>query len=410
VPMTGVALLDGVRVLELATGVAGPYAGKLFADYGADVVKVEPLEGDEARRWGPFLTPVPDPDTSALFLHLNTNKRSITLDAGCDRGRELAERLISSVDVVIESYRPGTLEAWGLGFEKMQAVNRSITLTSITPFGQDGPYRDYQGSEVVYWALAGMNFTREWDGRPIALGGNLAQYQAGNLAAAATMAALMQAEATGDGIHVDASHLLAQVGSASGAMTYLVGHAYTGRTSAPPRSSSEAPSARSPFGPLPNGTFRCADGAVMVSTLQAWVPRMVRVIGDPELSAIFGDAQRLAEPDAADRVYAIASAWFASRSRADAMAEAQAAGWPVTAVQSPSEVASDAHFRGRGAVIETEHPVAGMVSQPGPPFRIEGGWSHRRPAPRLGEHNREVFGDLGLTVAELSTYQDEQVI
>jgi crotonobetainyl-CoA:carnitine CoA-transferase CaiB-like acyl-CoA transferase len=408
--MTDSALLDGVRVLEFATGVAGPYAGKLFADYGADVVKIEPHEGDEARQWGPFLTPTPDPDTSALFLHLNTNKRSITLDPSCERGRELAERLISSADVVIESYRPGTLEAWGLGFEKMKAVNRSITLTSVTPFGQDGPYRDYRGSEVVYWALAGMNFTREWDGRPVTLGGNLAQYQAGNLAAAATMAALIQSEATGEGVHVDASHLLAQVGSASGAMTYLVAHAYNGRTSAPPRPSPEAPSTRSPFGPLPNGTFRCADGAVMVSTLQAWVPRMLRAIGDAELFAIFGDALRLAEPATADRVNEIASAWFACRSRADAMAQAQAVGWPVTAVQSPSELASDAHFLERGAVIETEHPVAGRLSQPGPPFHIEGSWSHRHPAPRLGQHNLEVFVDLGLTFAELSTYQAERVI
>ena len=408
--MTGVALLDGVRVLEFATGVAGPYAGKLFAGYGADVVKIEPPEGDEARQWGPFLTPTPDPDTSALFLHLNSNKRSITLDPGCNSGRALAERLISSADVVIESYRPGTLEAWSLGFEKMKALNRSITLTSVTPFGQDGPYRDYRGSEVVYWALAGMNFTREWDGRPVSLGGNLAQYQAGNLAAAATMAALIQAEATGEGVHVDASHLLAQVGSASGAMTYLVAHAYNGRTSAPPRPSPEGTPTRPPFGPLPNGTFRCVDGAVMVSTLGPWVPRMLRAIGDAELSAIFGDALRLAEPAGAERVNEIASAWFASRSRADAMAQAQAEGWPVTAVQSPSELAGDVHFLERGAVIESEHPVAGRLFQPGPPFHIEAGWSDRHPAPRLGEHNAEIFMELGLTVAELSAYQDERVI
>jgi crotonobetainyl-CoA:carnitine CoA-transferase CaiB-like acyl-CoA transferase len=408
--MTGLALLDDVRVLEFATGVAGPYAGKLFADYGADVVKVEPPGGDEARQWGPFLTPNPDPETSALFLHLNTNKRSITLDPSCDKGRELAKRLISSADVVIESYPPGTLDAWGLGFENMKAINRSITLTSITPFGQDGPYRNYRGSEVVYWALAGMNFTREWDGQPVTLGGNLAQYQAGNLAAAATMAALMQAEGTGEGIHVDASHLLAQVGSASGAMTYLVAHTYNGRTSAPPLPSPEASAARSPFGPLPNGTFRCSDGAVMVSTLQAWVPRMLRVIGDAELFAIFDDPLRLAEDDTADRVNEIASAWFASRSRAEAMVQAQAGGWPVTAVQSPSELARDAHFVQRGAVIETEHPIAGRLTQPGPPFHIEGGWSHRHPAPRLGEHNREVFMDLGLTLAELATYEAERVI
>jgi crotonobetainyl-CoA:carnitine CoA-transferase CaiB-like acyl-CoA transferase len=292
----------------------------------------------------------------------------------------------------------------------MKIVNRTITLTSVTPFGQDGPYRDYRGSEVVYWALGGMNFTREWDGRPVTLGGNLAQYQAGNLAAAATMAALMQAESSGVGVHVDASHLLAQVGSASGAMTYLVGHAYNGRTSAPSRSSPDSPQARSPFGPLPNGTFHCSDGAVMVSTLQAWVPRMLRAVGGAELSAIFDEPILLAEADTADRVNEIVSAWFASRTRADAMAQAQSAGWPVTAIQSPSELAFDAHFLERGAIIETEHPAEGRISQPGPPFHIDGGWSYRHPAPGLGEHTLEVFGDLGLSVAELSYYQAERVI
>jgi crotonobetainyl-CoA:carnitine CoA-transferase CaiB-like acyl-CoA transferase len=137
---------------------------------------------------------------------------------------------------------------------------------------------------------------------------------------------------------------------------------------------------------------------------------MLRVIGDAELFAIFDDPLRLAEADTADRVNEIASAWFASRSRAEAMVQAQAAGWPVTAVQSPSELARDAHFLERGAVIETEHPVAGRLSQPGPPFHIEGGWSHRHPAPRLGEHNREVFLDLGLTFAELAICQAERVI
>jgi len=320
------------------------------------------------------------------------------------------ERLISIADVVIESYRPGTLEGWGLGFEKMKAINRSLTLTSISPFGQDGPYRDYRGSEIVYWALAGMNFTREWDGRPVVLGGNLAQYQAGNLAAAATMAAVTQAELTGEGVHVDASHFLAQVGSASGAMTYLVAHAYNGRTSAPPRPSPEAPPMRSPFGPLPNGTFRCIDGAVMVNTLQAWIPRMLRAIGNRELSAIFSDPLRLAEPETAERINEIASAWFASRARTDAMTQAQREGWPVTAIQDPSELANDLHFRERGAVIETDHPVAGRLTQIGPPFHIDGGWSQRRPAPGLGEHNSEVYVELGLSIEDISTYQALGVI
>ncbi len=402
--------LAGVTVVELATGIAGPYMGKLFADYGADVIKIEPLRGDESRRWGPFLTGVPDDDTSALFLHLNTNKRSATLDLGHPSGQELCRELMLSVDVCTESFSPGTLARYGLDFASLHARCKSLIVTSITPFGQEGPYSPYHGNEIVYSALSGMNVTREKDGSPIMLGGNLIEYQTGNVAAMATMAAVLFEESAGEGTHIDIAHMATQLASANQSTTNLVGYAYTGRTSGrPARDPRPRRSAPSP-GPLPAGAFRCSDGAVMVTTLQSWVPRMLKAIDSAELTAIFSDPGRLADAQSGERIRTVVAEWFLSRSRRQAMAEAQAAGWPVIAVQNPAELATDPHFIERGAITEYHHPVAGPVLGLGPPFRFDDAWVFHRSAPRLGEHNSEVYGSIGLDAADLSAYRAAGVI
>ncbi len=385
--------LAGVRVLELATGVAGPYAGKLFADYGADVIKVEPPGGDEARRWGPFLDDAPDGDSSALFLHLNTNKRSVTLDLALPSGQDLLRRLVASVDVCLESFPPGTLAEWGLGFESLHGLNPSLVLTSVTPFGQDGPYRSYRATELELSAWGSMNISRTNDGRPVMLGGNLAQYQTGNVAAMATMAALLFAEAGGEGTHVDVAAIATQAGSASFTMINLLSYAYSGRTAVPTRPADTSAAMRA-MGPFLNGTFRCADGSVMVTTLPPWAPRMVTALDDPDVTAILGDPSRWGEPDAIERIQAVAEQWFGSRTRAEAMADGQAVGWPVIAIQDPGDLVHDPHFVARGAIVEVEHPAAGTVVQLGAPFRMDDGWALRRPAPQLGEHDAEVFGEI----------------
>ncbi|GAA0998098.1 CoA transferase [Acrocarpospora macrocephala] len=400
--------LAGVRILELATGIAGPYAGKLLADYGAEVIKAEPVEGDESRGRAPFLDSAPDGEWSALFLHLNANKRAVTVAAGTPGGQDLIRRLVSSADICLESFAPGALAGWGLGFEALREINPSLVLTSVTPFGQDGPYAGYRGSELVYAALGGMNATRGADRRPVAPGGNLSQYHAGCLAAAATMGALLAAEENGEGEHVDISIMAAEAASADSTMVFLTAHAYNGRTSSPPPASA-GPQVTG-LGPLPNGAFACADGTVTVSTVHQWVPRMLKVVDDPVLAEIFSDPARLAEPGTAAVVDDIVARWFRGRTKREAMLQAQALGWPVTAIQAPAELLDDPHFSSRGAVFQAEHPEAGRIAQLGPPIRLAGGWQLRRPAPRLGEHNDEVYGELGLGRTELAAYRAAGVI
>ena len=346
----------------------------------------------------------PTPTPSALFLYLNTNKRSITLDAGRDRGREFAERLISSVDVVIESYPPGTLEAWGLGFEKMQAVNRSITLTSITPFGQDGPYRDYQGQRGRLLGSGrdelhpGMGWTTD---RPGWQPGSVPGRQPGRRSDHGRADA-GRSNRRRHPRHV--SHLLAQVGSASGRHDLI--SSVTPITDGHPRhrgSSPEAPSARSPFGPLPkrdvplrrwrrNGQHACGLGPPHGAS-----HRGSGAVCDLRRRPATGRARY------ADRVHAIASAWFASRSAGPTR-------WPRPKLPAGRSPRSRAPPRWPATPTSADEGPSSRPSTPSPAWcRNLTAVPYRRwlvpPAPRSPArraHPRGLRGP-GLTVAELST-------
>jgi len=169
------AALEGVRILDLSHQIAGPYCTKLLADYGADVVKIErPPAGDPARREGPFFQDRPHLEGSALFLHLNTNKQSVTLNLKSTLGREIALRLAAESDIVVENFRPGVMAELGLNYESLRAVKADIILTSISNFGQTGPYRDLKASELTLSAMGGpMNVTGNRHSYPLKLGGNV---------------------------------------------------------------------------------------------------------------------------------------------------------------------------------------------------------------------------------------------
>ena len=190
--------LDGMRVLDFTTGVAGPYATKLLADFGASVLKVEPPEGDPARRDGPFFRNEPHPEGSARFLHLNTNKRSVTLDLDSSDAQRTVRRLAAEYDVVVEDFAPGYLAERGLGYEALDAIRPGVILVSVTPWGQWGPYVGYRQSDIVAQAMGGpMLWTGSAEREPLKLGGALAHYQAGAVAALATMVALYRNELSG---------------------------------------------------------------------------------------------------------------------------------------------------------------------------------------------------------------------
>lgn len=397
-------LFDGLRVLELAGHAAGPFAGKLFADYGADVVKVEPLEGDSARHEGPFKDDIPDPETSALFLHLNTHKRSVTLDVTTEEGRRILRRLIDQADVVLESYRPGQMAEWGLSYDELSKDHPTLVLASITPFGQSGPWRDYRGSEITLQALGGpMHLNGSAYREPLKSGGYVAQYHCGIATAYACVAARFRVAMGGKGDHIDQAIYEAQAGFRDRRTVYTTGYSYTGYVA-----KRQPPGSRVALGPRPT-----ADGYANIyagGTKQFLA--VLDLIGRPDLKD---------HPDATKSIVAYSDdfaaeaegswmAWLIQRDKRTAVAETQEIGLLGGAILTTEDLISDEHYRSRGVWDTVEHPKAGTYEAPGRPL-ILSGTPRQAPqrAPLLGEHNAEVYGALGLS-DDLERLRSEGVI
>ena len=192
--------LEGVKVLDLSEDIAGSFCARLLADYGADVLKIEPPNGAALRRMGPFFEDDAHPEKSLFFLVLNLNKKSATLNLETQLGQDILKRLAGHVDVIIESYRPGHLSSLGVGYQELSQINPSLVMCSITPFGQDGPYSQYKGEEIVNYAMSMVMGISGVQGRePLKHGGFQAQYQGGLFASGATTMALFRQETTGEG-------------------------------------------------------------------------------------------------------------------------------------------------------------------------------------------------------------------
>jgi crotonobetainyl-CoA:carnitine CoA-transferase CaiB-like acyl-CoA transferase len=393
--------LAGVRVIELATGVAGAYAGKLLADFGADVVKVEPPGGDPLRWWGPFpgedpgaavVGPSGAPEVGGLHLHLNTNKRSIVADLDDGPDRDLLAALVAGADVVIESFPVGRLDAAGLGWEALHARHPALVLTSVTGFGQDGPYAGFRGSEIVAYAMGGpMHATGIAEREPLKLGGHEISYQCGAVAALATLGALAMVDAGGVGCHIDVANFETQAGSIDRRAVFALQHAYNGKVMG------RAP--RAGAGVLPSGLYPATDGWVQIGTPPRFAERLLATLADPDLDAAFADGDWLTDPDVWGLVEAATYSWLGERTAREAMAEAQPHHWPVTALCTPLETLDDPHLMERRFWTDLAHPDAGVVRHPGPPVRLDGAWALRRSAPRLDEHGAEVRAEAGARVA-----------
>jgi formyl-CoA transferase/CoA:oxalate CoA-transferase len=393
--VNGRQVFTGLRVVDLSRWVAGEYATKLFADFGADVVKVEkPGSGSRSRHWALVPGEQPDPEANPLFLHLNTNKRSIAVDLHSAEGVELVKRLIARSDAVIESFRPGHLERLGLGPDVLRESNPRLVVTRISPFGQSGPYRDREATGIVLQAAGGpMNATGDAHRAPQRKPGLLEQYTIGRTAGEATLAGLYHARRTGTGSTIDVSGQEVLLSSADRRASYLVTAAYSGVNA--PRGVRSAHRGQSTF----TGPFRAADGFVMIYiTNQEFWNRLIRLIGadDEAFRAKFLDRPQLGDDWPAFMSYL--KAWFAARPKIQIMEAAEAARIPCTAYLQMDELYDHPHFRGRGAFVTADHPVAGRLDYFGAPWRMRDGFQLRRTAPRLGEHTAEVTAELEMSV------------
>ena len=391
--------LTGVKVLDLSEDIAGSFCARLLADYGADVLKVEPPSGSTMRRMGPFYHDDADPEKSLFFLILNLNKKGVTLNLQSAGGQRLLKELIPHVDLVIESYKPGYLGDLGLGYEEISRINPGVVLTSITPFGQTGPYSQYAGEEIVSYAMGMVMGISGVQGRPpLKHGGFQAQYQGGLFGAGATAMALFAQDRHGTGQHVDVSitECVASTMMATQTIYPFIGGVQIRRAD----------------GTMWENPMPCKDGWIIV---QAGGGATWEDIADffraPELlEPRFADrAQRVRNGPAMDQVVLDA---IRDREKWELFPNAAEKRMLFGLVQTPSELADCPQLESRHFYRETEHPVIGTVKVPAELFRMSpAGYQLRMPAPTLGQHNSEVFTDgLGYSTDELSVMRQTGVI
>ena len=385
----GEHLLGGITALDLSEGVSGPYCAKLLAGMGAEVIKVErPGVGEASRREGPFLGDVPHPEGSALHLYLNTGKKSVTLDLDSERGADALRRLAGSSDVLIESAAPGRMAGLGLGYDALAANNPGLVYVSITPFGQSGPYRDYQGTDIVTQAIGALMHTVGLpDREPLKIGGSVVLYAVGVAAFSGAMLALYARDFTGEGQHVDVS--------AMEAITVAQIHA----------------SIHHQFGRVParreSALVRTTDGWVSpgleIGVKEDIWARVCELMGVPELADDPAFSTREARREHQQDVLAIVGEWAATKTKEEIYHTLQGMRTIAGYVADVEDLLDSGQLRSREFFQDIEHPHAGAAAYPGEPIRVRGhAWRHER-APLLGEHNAEILGArLGLSESEIT--------
>jgi crotonobetainyl-CoA:carnitine CoA-transferase CaiB-like acyl-CoA transferase len=394
------AALDDLLVLDLSQGIAGPLCARLLGDYGADVIKVEPPGGECGRSMPPFHQDDPDPEKSLFFLLTNLNKRGVTLDLTKPKGANIFRRLAKSADVIVESFAPGYLASLGLDHATLEQENPGLVMTSITPFGQTGPYSHYKGSEIVAYATSGiMAISGTSDREPLQHGGFPAMYEAAMNGMLATNVALLTRDLHGLGQHVDVSEQEVVTSSLVINQPY---YSFAGGVQGRRRKEGSS------FGhvtPCKDGYFVSQEGGAIT-----W-EQIANFFGSEELKEPrFADpAQRILHGHQLDTIILEATK---DRTMAEMFKTAsEQYRMLLGIVQTPEDLANCAQLEARGFYEEVEHPVIGRVRVP---FRLWnmslGAASCRRPAPLLGQHNAEVLTEAGYAEAEIGRLRDRGII
>ena len=400
--------LEDVRVIDLADE-KGLYCAKLLADLGADVIKIEPPGGHPTRNRGPFFHDKPHPEKSLYFFNLNTNKRSITLNVESPDGRDLFKRLVATADVVVETFPPGYLDSLGLGYEALQQVKPDLILTSITPFGQTGPYKDYKASDIVGTAMGGQMYLAGFlDRPPDRPGASQAYHQASLHAAVGTMFALYHRDLTGQGQQVDVSMQECVTLSMETAMQFfdLRGEIR--------RRVGERTGDRHRY--TVTGLYPCKDGyMVWMVGIRGW-DALVGWLAEEGVAEDLTD-EKYQDPNerlrALDHIDAIFGRFVRDRSRQELYHEGQRRGIICVPVNSVADLLQDDQLLSRGYFVDVEHPeLRAVLRYPGPPYRLsETPWRMGRRPPLIGEHNLEVYEkDLGISRQELARLKEMGVI
>ena len=402
--------LSHIRVLDLSRILAGPWAGQILADLGADVIKVErPGPGDDTRGWGPpWIKDDQGQDTSvaAYYLCANRNKRSITVDITQPEGQDIARRLAAQSDVVLENFKLGGLKQYGLDYDSLKAVNPRLVYCSITGFGQDGPYAPRAGYDFLIQGLGGlMSITGRPDGEPGAgpmkVGVALTDILTGLYATNAVLAALAWREQSGEGQYIDMALLDVQVAClANQAMNYLA----TG--SNPRRMGNAHPSI------VPYQDFPTADGHMILAIgNDGQFARFCEVAGRPELAADVRFTTNRARVENRAELIPLLNEITATRTTAEWIAQLEARAVPCGPINGLAEVFADPQVQARGLAVKMPHPEAGEVPLVASPIRLsKTPVEYRRVPPLVGEHTDEILADLGVDAAGIAGLRERGVV
>jgi formyl-CoA transferase len=394
--------LDGIRIIDLTQYEAGPSCTQILAWLGAEVIKVEPLAG-EANRLG--ISDKPGVDSWG-FLFFNANKKSVTLNLKHPRGRALLDDLLRQADVLVENFGPGAMERLGLGWEALHALNPRLIAASVKGFGSSGPYAGYKSFEFVAQAMGGvMSLNGEADGPPLKVPAGLGDTGAGLHLGIGILAAIVQRQATGLGQQVE----VAQQDAVANLTRVHIREQYMNGEPVARRGNRQ-------FGNAPVNAYRCRPGGpndylfvhgVTPDMFQA----LMRTIGRPDLADDPTLQTRAARFARVDEIDALIEAWTGKHTKHEAMEILAGAGVACGAVLDSGEVLSNEHLRGRGMVVDLEHPDRGRFPMLGNPVRLSASPTDVQRAPLLGEHTAEVLGSLlGLSADELAQLKKDGAV
>lgn len=402
--------LSGVKVIECAQYISGPYCGMLLAGLGADMTKIEPVSaGDISRRCGPFPGDIPHLEKSGLFHYLNRNKNGITLDVRQATGREIFLELLKKADLLIEDFRPALAKTLKLDFASLREINPHLNVVSITPFGQTGPYRDYKAYAINASAIGGMSsIVGDPHREPLTPPFSLGNFQTGVIAANAFMFALMAGRTTRQGQHIDISE--AESWSVFHTGNVVSAFVYGGRK--------RTRSGHRTYAPYPYTLLPCKDGYISMIALRGseW-KRFLEIVGDGKIPDWYESDERFKDRATAGMKYSqvldeLLAPWLMSRTRAEIFDLCKERHVPFMPVRTIEEVVNCEHLNHRNYFESIRLSGAGEFKCPGAPVRFsESQWDFNTSAPALAEHNPAVYGqDLGYANEDIVRLQRSGII
>lgn len=403
------------KVLDL-TDEKGQLAGQIYANLGAEVIKIEPPSGDPSRRIGPFYENDPKPENSLPFWAFNTGKKSVTLDLTKEEGREIFRKMAAKADVVLESFAPGYMASIGLGYEDLKAINKGIVMVSITPYGQNGPYAGYKGDDLVLWAVGGVMFQCGYPDRaPMRLNTPQTFLHSCLQAVAGSLAALYGRNTTGEGDYIDCSGMEA-VGHLMmyEPLAWKYQHRLTTRLGA-----------QSWRGTLKlRQVWKCADGMVAMRLIGGRQSRTLKPMIDWMVELGEGDEGDLLQYDWTNldlyhmndeqiaHIEEIWAAFFLKHTKKELFGEALKRHFDLTPVQNTKDLLADDQLASRDFWVQVEHEdLEKTFEYPGAPFKTSAGiWNVRSRAPHIGEHNEDVYEELGYSQNEIAMLKEGGLI